>query len=261
MRKGLTKVLGITKIARCSRIRSRMDNCSILLIQIDAYSFALILIEKPNVVSRFVCSLNFLLGSISTAVEDVTMKRRKEQNSFKYHNLLIIIVLFCVVVLAVTSVVIGLYMDDIQPKLEQLRSVTSVALRRVDQFKNSEIDRLINRNINATKEIIGSFAGQPEKDISYFACTDNSNEKAILNDDYCDCKDGSDEPETSACSHLLPAKAIFNCNKLSYSHQQMIFLSRVNDRVIDCDNTADETALDVFTKLSGKYLRVGKPIY
>lgn len=30
-------------------------------------------------------------------------------------------------------------------------------------------------------------------------CLDGSNTKAVLNDDFCDCVDGSDEPSTTAC--------------------------------------------------------------
>ncbi|KAJ4305030.1 hypothetical protein N0V90_000559 [Kalmusia sp. IMI 367209] len=45
------------------------------------------------------------------------------------------------------------------------------------------------------------------KDTTSFACISNPDIKldvSRINDDYCDCPDGSDEPGTSACSHISP---------------------------------------------------------
>ncbi|BFY99147.1 hypothetical protein BsWGS_02186 [Bradybaena similaris] len=55
-----------------------------------------------------------------------------------------------------------------------------------------------------------------------------------VNDDYCDCDDGSDEPGTSACSNGL-----FYCENKSYKGIY-ILSSRVNDGVCDCCDGSDE---------------------
>ncbi|KAL5864773.1 hypothetical protein ACOSQ3_002287 [Xanthoceras sorbifolium] len=55
-----------------------------------------------------------------------------------------------------------------------------------------------------------------------------------LNDNFCDCIDGTDEPGTSAC----PA-AKFYCRNVG-STPQFIFSSRVNDRICDCCDGSDE---------------------
>jgi len=54
---------------------------------------------------------------------------------------------------------------------------------------------------------------------------------AMLNDDYCDCQDGSDEPSTSACPNTY-----FFCSDDTIT----IPSSRVNDGVCDCCDGSDE---------------------
>ncbi|GFR67114.1 protein kinase C substrate 80K-H, partial [Elysia marginata] len=65
-----------------------------------------------------------------------------------------------------------------------------------------------------------------------------SNGKTIpmehVNDDYCDCEDGSDEPGTSACSNGL-----FYCENKPYKGTYMMS-SRVNDGICDCCDGSDE---------------------
>ncbi|KAG7988250.1 hypothetical protein I3843_03G177800 [Carya illinoinensis] len=55
-----------------------------------------------------------------------------------------------------------------------------------------------------------------------------------VNDDFCDCLDGTDEPGTSAC----PAGK-FYCRNAG-SIPRFIYSSRVNDRFCDCCDGSDE---------------------
>lgn len=66
-----------------------------------------------------------------------------------------------------------------------------------------------------------------------FTCLDGelSISWSAVNDDYCDCIDGSDEPGTGACPNMR-----FFCS----SQQQYLPSSRINDGICDCCDGSDE---------------------
>lgn len=79
-----------------------------------------------------------------------------------------------------------------------------------------------------------------------FRCLDGSTTIAAtsVNDDYCDCADGSDEPGTSACSTLgggVAPKKTFHCVNKGHIPAS-IYPSRVNDGICDpeCCDGSDE---------------------
>uniref|UniRef100_A0A251JJT2 Glucosidase II beta subunit N-terminal domain-containing protein n=1 Tax=Manihot esculenta TaxID=3983 RepID=A0A251JJT2_MANES len=70
----------------------------------------------------------------------------------------------------------------------------------------------------------------------FIKCKDGSKSftRDRLNDDFCDCVDGTDEPGTSACP-----RGKFYCRNLG-SKPQFIFSSHVNDQICDCCDGSDE---------------------
>ncbi|KAK8559709.1 hypothetical protein V6N13_016446 [Hibiscus sabdariffa] len=87
------------------------------------------------------------------------------------------------------------------------------------------------------------FLGISPQDLNYYKsssdtikCKDGSKRfsKSQLNDDFCDCPDGTDEPGTSACPNSK-----FYCQNAGHV-SQFLFSSRVNDGICDCCDGSDE---------------------
>jgi len=82
----------------------------------------------------------------------------------------------------------------------------------------------------------------------FFTCR-QSGEKipfSMVNDDFCDCADGSDEPGTSACSNVIllpnyeiPRTTGFHCVNKGFK-STYIANSFVNDGICDCCDGSDE---------------------
>ncbi|XP_042411366.1 glucosidase 2 subunit beta-like [Zingiber officinale] len=85
------------------------------------------------------------------------------------------------------------------------------------------------------------FLGIAPQDEGYYKsdvikCKDGAKKftKQQLNDEFCDCLDGTDEPGTSACP-----EGKFYCRNSGHI-PQIIFSSRVNDGLCDCCDGSDE---------------------
>eukprot|EP00672_Neobodo_designis_P025427 CAMPEP_0174835398 /NCGR_PEP_ID=MMETSP1114-20130205/5385_1 /TAXON_ID=312471 /ORGANISM="Neobodo designis, Strain CCAP 1951/1" /LENGTH=521 /DNA_ID=CAMNT_0016069345 /DNA_START=28 /DNA_END=1593 /DNA_ORIENTATION=- len=93
-------------------------------------------------------------------------------------------------------------------------------------------------------ELESHYAGIAAGTANTFTCINGKGSVAadFVNDDYCDCEDGSDEPGTAACTYLgdrFPAQLRFQCTNEGYDKQQL-FHSRVNDGICDCCDGSDE---------------------
>ncbi|GFR12149.1 glucosidase 2 subunit beta [Trichonephila clavata] len=96
-------------------------------------------------------------------------------------------------------------------------------------YCTATVEVLRPRGVDLSKKIFYV----PDED---FKCIDGSNTIPFnfVNDDFCDCEDGSDEPGTSACSN-----AFFHCINPGYISLN-IPSSRVNDNICDCCDGSDE---------------------
>ncbi|KAK9700070.1 hypothetical protein RND81_08G215400 [Saponaria officinalis] len=97
--------------------------------------------------------------------------------------------------------------------------------------------------VESTSISSNKFFGISPEDESYYRdgsnlmnCKDGSKKinRSQLNDDFCDCIDGSDEPGTSACPN-----GRFYCRNAGHL-PLVLFSSRVNDGICDCCDGSDE---------------------
>jgi hypothetical protein len=102
-----------------------------------------------------------------------------------------------------------------------------------EKAPESLIDRLRRYHGSLSRaEITQKIKGYPA-----IRCSDGTT--GFVDDDYCDCPDGADEPNTAACSNVLIQKETFRCR----DGLKIIFASRVKDGVVDCFDGSDEIPL------------------
>lgn len=106
--------------------------------------------------------------------------------------------------------------------------------------------------IRGTHEKQFSFYVRSSKDT--FKCFQSYEEIEFskVNDDYCDCLDGTDEPGTNACEN-----GIFYCEHQSDSQEISNFVKsyKVNDGICDCCDGSDEWNNNHLATFDSKYMQ------
>ena len=145
------------------------------------------------------------------------------------------VALFCISFLFMFFAVFGIFHHRSPELREHVKT-------RVDNFK-AKAKNLANNVKHGRAKFRPEDAGQrlnqkmprpPQRVSKTMTCPDGK--RALINDDYCDCEDGSDEPGTSACSRKNVQKQTFRCKDGS----RTIYSSRVSDGITDCDDGSDE---------------------
>ena len=164
------------------------------------------------------------------------LNRRKKRKRKKGTSCGGSVALFCISFLFMFFAVFGIFHQRSPELREHVKT-------HVDNFK-AKAKRLAN-NVKPGRKVIfrPEEAGQrlnqkmprpPQRIHDSMTCPDGK--RALINDDYCDCEDGSDEPGTSACSMKNVQQQTFRCKDGS----RTIFSSRVGDGITDCEDGSDE---------------------
>jgi hypothetical protein len=125
---------------------------------------------------------------------------------------------------------------------------STVAFLSLFRSENSELGKKVYTPFFLENEVLNT-RGVPQSmvetfELSIFQCDEGmktlSND--AINDGYCDCLDGTDEPGTSACSGLSMQPTSFYCLNKGF---RMIKIpsSRVDDSICDCCDGSDENRL------------------
>lgn len=133
--------------------------------------------------------------------------------------------------------------------------------RKADSFTHlrSEEDKFINTNGIIHGVLYSQMAKYRPDHLNEFKCLKSDQKIPFeqVNDDYCDCEDGTDEPSTNAC-----VNGTFYC-ETQYRKKPVTFnvipSGQVNDGICDCCDGSDEWRTDLFKKLlsqsSSKFYR------
>lgn len=108
-------------------------------------------------------------------------------------------------------------------------------------YMKSEDDKFIN-NIGVMRGVFYSYMPKYRPDENNrFKCLNSEQWIAfeLVNDDYCDCYDGTDEPSTNAC-----VNGTFYCDTQQYRRKPLLIhkvsSTKVNDGICDCCDGSDE---------------------